>query len=213
VLAPAQLALFLAATAALIFTPGPAVIYVVTRSISQGRRAGIASVLGVGLGNFMHALAAALGLSAVIASSALAFSVLKYVGALYLIVLGLKKFFSPATELDEASAFPPARLWQVFTQGFLVGVLNPKTALFFLAFLPQFVDPARGSVAPQFFFLGSIVAVMGVVTDTGYALLAGTFGGWLKRRKAFLRGEKYVTGSVYCGLGLATAFSGAGKGR
>jgi threonine/homoserine/homoserine lactone efflux protein len=207
---PAKLTLFLAATVVLIVTPGPAVLYVVTRSISQGRAAGIASVLGVGLGNFAHAIAAALGLSAVLASSALAFSVVKYLGAIYLIYLGVRKFLSRETALEIAT-FQPALLSAVFRQGFVVAVLNPKTALFFLAFLPQFATPERGSIAMQLFVLGSIVAIMGVLSDAVYAFLSGVFGGWLKRQRHFWRGEKYVSGTVYCGLGVATALSGAGK--
>lgn len=207
---PAKLLLFLTAATVLIVTPGPAVLYVVTRSIAQGRPAGIVSVLGVGVGNLGHAIAAALGLSAVLASSALAFSVLKYVGAAYLIWLGVRKFRAPAADVQEAS-FRPERLAAVFRQGLLVGVLNPKTALFFLAFLPQFASPERGSVPAQLFVLGAIVAAMGMVTDSCYALLSGTFAAWLKRRRSFLRHERYVSGTVYCGLGLATAFSGSGR--
>jgi threonine/homoserine/homoserine lactone efflux protein len=205
-----KLVLFFVASAALIITPGPAVLYVVTRGIAQGRTAGICSVLGVGLGNFMHAIAAALGLSAVLASSALAFSAVKYLGAIYLVYLGVRKFLS-RSELPDETDVKRERLPVVFGHGFVVGTLNPKTALFFLAFLPQFVAPARGHVATQLFVLGTIVALMGVVSDTCYALLSGTFGSWLKRRKTFLRGEKYVSGTVYCGLGVATAFSGGGK--
>lgn len=203
-------ALFLVAALVLVVTPGPAVLYVVTRSIDQGRAAGIVSVLGVGVGNFMHVIAAALGLSALLASSALAFSALKYAGAAYLLYLGIKKLLSPPTELS-AVKFRRESRRAIFRQGIVVATLNPKTALFFLAFLPQFTDPQRGAVWLQFVALGTVTVLLGVASDTGYALLSGTFGEWLKRQKAFLRGEKYVSGSVYCGLGLATAVSGAGK--
>ncbi len=207
---PVTFALFLVAALVLVVTPGPAVLYVVTRSIDQGRAAGIVSVLGVGVGNFMHVIAAALGLSALLASSALAFSALKYAGAAYLLYLGIKKLLSPPTALA-AVKFRRESRGAIFRQGIVVAALNPKTALFFLAFLPQFTDPHRGAVWLQFVALGTITVLLGVTTDTGYALLSGTFGEWLKRQKAFLRGEKYVSGSVYCGLGLATAISGEGK--
>ena len=207
---PAKLTLFLAAAALLIVTPGPAVLYIVTRSISQGRGAGFMSTLGVGAGNFLQALAAALGLSAVIASSALAFSVVKYAGAIYLLYLGIKKFRSAPADFHEAK-FKAESLPAIFGQGLLVELLNPKTALFFLAFLPQFASPEHGSVWAQLLLLGSIVAAMGVVSDSCYAFLSGTFGAWLKRRKRFLRNERYLSGTVYCGLGVATAFSGPGK--
>jgi threonine/homoserine/homoserine lactone efflux protein len=207
---PAKLTLFFVAAAVLIVTPGPAVLYIVTRSISQGRGAGFVSALGVGAGNFLQAIAAALGLSAIIASSALAFSIVKYVGAIYLIYLGVKKFRSPPVDMHEASFIAESGR-TIFWQGLLVELLNPKTALFFLAFLPQFAAPERGSVWAQLLVLGSIVAAMCVISDSCYAFLSGTFGAWLKRRKRFLRNERYLSGTVYCGLGVATAFSGSGK--
>lgn len=211
ILDPTKLVLFAGAALALVITPGPAVFYIVTRSVDQGCRAGMASVLGIGLGNYLQALAAALGLSAVLASSALAFSVVKYAGAMYLVFIGVKKLLSPAAEFAEAAPERRARFGAIFRQAIVVEVLNPKTALFFLAFLPQFTDPARGAVWLQLLVLGSLVSTLGVVTDSGYAMLSGTFGSWLKRRKTFARAEKYVSGTVYCGLGVATAFSGSGK--
>lgn len=207
---PAKLSFFLIAALVLVVTPGPAVLYVVTRSLDQGRAAGIVSVLGVGVGNFAHVVAAALGLSALLASSALAFSALKYAGAAYLIFLGIRKFVSPAAEFSAVQYRSESR-GAIFRQGVVVAALNPKTALFFLAFLPQFTDAHRGAVWLQFVVLGTITVLLGVASDTCYALLSGSFGDWLKRRKGFLRGEKYISGSVYCGLGLATAVSGSGK--
>lgn len=209
---PASFTLFLVAALVLVITPGPAVLYVVTRSIDQGRVAGVVSLLGVGLGNFVHVIGAALGVSALLASSALAFSVLKYAGACYLIFIGIKKMLSPPTDFG-ALTFRRESHRAIFRQGMVVAALNPKTALFFLAFLPQFTDAHRGAIWLQFVILGTITVLMGVASDTCYALLSGTFGEWLKRQQSFLRGEKYVSGSLYCGLGLLTAFSGGAKAK
>jgi threonine/homoserine/homoserine lactone efflux protein len=205
-----QFVLFLVASAVLILTPGPAVLYIVTRSISQGRTAGIVSVTGVGLGNLAHAVAASLGLSAILASSPLAFATLKYIGAAYLFFLGLRKFLTPSALSDSAS-FQTERLSATFKQALLVGTLNPKTALFFLAFLPQFADPSKGAVWSQLLFFGTLFVVMAVLSDSLYAILAGTFSPWLKQRQSFLRGERYVSGTVYCGLGIVTALATVGK--
>jgi len=204
---PTQFLLFLAASAALILTPGPAVLYIVARSMSQGRAAGLVSVLGVGVGNAVHAVAAAAGLSAMLASSAMAFAAVKYAGAAYLIWLGIKKFVGCAPAAGEA-VFARESLRRVWSQGVVVGVFNPKTALFFLAFLPQFVDPARGWVWLQLLTLGLLFVVMAVASDSMYALLAGSVGRWLQGRRFFRQGERFVTGSVYCGLGALAALSG-----
>ena len=165
---------------------------------------------GVGLGNLTHALAASLGLSAILASSALAFAALKYIGAAYLFFLGLRKLLTPSSFSDTAS-FRVEPMSATFKQGILVGTLNPKIALFFLAFLPQFADPSRGAVWSQLLFFGTLFVVMAVLSDSFYALLAGTFSAWLKQRQAFLRGERFVSGSVYCGLGIVTALSSLTK--
>ncbi len=211
---PAKLALFLTATAVLLVTPGPAVLYIVARSMSQGPRAGLASVLGVEIGNSVHAAGAALGLAALLASSALAFSVVKYLGAAYLVALGIRKLLAKeaggATRTREA---PPRALRAVFAQGVVVAVLNPKTALFFLAFLPQFVDPARGSATAQVLVLGGLFVGLAVLSDSAYALLAGSLGRWLWGHPRFVRGERYVSGTVYIGLGALAALSGPGGGR
>ena len=201
---------FVAAAAALLIVPGPAVLYIVTRSIDQGRMAGIVSVLGVGVGTLFHVIAAALGLSAILMSSALAFNIVKYLGAAYLIYLGVRKL------LSKENTFLPdhlqkQKLTRIFTQGVVVNVLNPKTALFFFAFLPQFVDPGRGSVPVQMLLLGLIMLTMGLFSDGAYAVLAGTAGNWLKHNPHFLRVQKYVTGTIYIGLGLTAAFSGSSQ--
>jgi threonine/homoserine/homoserine lactone efflux protein len=199
---------FLAAALTLLVIPGPAIIYIVTRSIDQGRRAGLVSVLGVAVGSLFHIIAAALGLSALLASSAVAFNGVRYLGAAYLIYLGVRKFFSK-DELEESAPTQAMSLRRIFFQGVLVNTFNPKTALFFFAFLPQFVDPARGPVAFQILFLGLSFTVLGMCSDGTWAVLAGTVGSSLKRHRGFLRSQRYVAGSVYLGLGLATAFAGS----
>jgi threonine/homoserine/homoserine lactone efflux protein len=207
---PSHLIVFVLAAAALLITPGPAVLYVVTRSIDQGRLAGIVSVLGIGLGTLFHVFGAALGLSAILMSSALAFDIVKYLGAAYLIYLGLKKLFSKNDSfLPQQIAHQ--KLSRIFYQGVVVNILNPKTALFFFAFLPQFADPARGSVPLQMLVLGLIMLFMGLFSDGVYALLAGTAGNWLRTNQRFLRAQKYVTGSIYILLGLTAAFAGSNQ--
>jgi threonine/homoserine/homoserine lactone efflux protein len=206
-----HLPLFLTSALILLLTPGPAVLYVVARSVDQGRKAGLASVLGVELGNLCHAMGAALGVSAILLSSALAFNVVKYLGAAYLIYLGIRKFTAPVPAPDAAPSFQPKSLRRIFSQGVVVSVLNPKTALFFFAFLPQFIDTSRGSAPAQMLFLGIIFVTMAACTDSLYALAAGTAGRWLRGSARYLRFEKYVTGTIYIGLGLVAAFSGGEK--
>jgi threonine/homoserine/homoserine lactone efflux protein len=207
--APA-IGLFVAAALALLLVPGPAVLYVVARSIHEGRRAGLASVVGIHVGTLVHIAAATLGLSALIASSAVAFTVVKIAGAVYLVGLGLWTLFSRRAEPDLALA-GERNLRRAFAQGIVVNVLNPKTALFFLAFLPQFVDPNAPHPALQIAFLGFLFALLGLVTDSIWALAAGTAGGVLRRSRRFLRTQRYVTGTVYIGLGVATALAGSAE--
>jgi threonine/homoserine/homoserine lactone efflux protein len=201
-----NLPIFLLAALILLLTPGPAVLYIIARSMDQGRLAGFVSVISIEVGNSFHVLAAALGLSAILLSSALAFTVVKYLGAAYLIYLGFRRLLTRAQDKEIAS-FQRQSLRRIFSQGVLVAVLNPKTALFFLAFLPQFVDPSAGSVTMQFLTLGAIFVIMAIVTDGAYALLASTAGSWLKKNRSFLRAEQYVAGSVYIGLGVTAALS------
>jgi threonine/homoserine/homoserine lactone efflux protein len=205
-----RLPLFILAAVVLLLTPGPAVLYIVARSVDQGRRAGLISVLSIEVGNSVHVLAATFGLSALLASSALAFSVVKYLGAAYLIYLGVRKLLSPETGISSV-AVPSLSHRRIFSQGVLVAALNPKTALFFLAFLPQFVDSSRGAIAPQMLALGGLFVLMAIVSDTVYALTAGTLGSWLKKSRPFWRAERYLVGSVYVGLGLTAALSGSSK--
>ena len=203
-------ALLVFTTAALILlvTPGPAVLYIVARSIDQGRIAGVVSVFGIGLGTMVHVLAAALGISALLVSSAAAFNVVKFLGAGYLIYLGIRKLRE--RDLHVSAVQPEAQpLSRTFTQGIVVNVLNPKLALFFFAFLPQFIDPSAGPVAWQILFLGTFFVVLGIFSDSIYALLAGSAGAWLKQSRGFLRGQRYFAGGAYIALGLVAAASGS----
>jgi threonine/homoserine/homoserine lactone efflux protein len=154
--------------------------------------------------------AATLGLSALLVSSALAFNIVKYLGAAYLIYLGLRRLFE-RTEVVPLEQEAPKKLSHIFYQGIVVNLLNPKTALFFFAFLPQFIDPARTNVAGQTLFLGTLFVIMGVCSDSLWAMLAGAVGHWLKGNWRFLLAQRYFAGSVFIFLGMTTALSGAGK--
>src|SRR5215216_783044 len=202
-------ALFVAAALVLLVVPGPSVLYIVARSVEGGRTAGFVSVLGVQTGALVHIAFATLGLSAILASSAVAFSVVKWLGAAYLVWLGLKRIFCSDEEDDVAVEREP--LSRVFSQGVIVNTLNPKTALFFLAFLPQFVDPARGAAWIQILLLGAIFVTLALCSDGLYALLSGTAGGWLRRRMkgaSFRRGQRLASGGILIALGAVAAISG-----
>jgi threonine/homoserine/homoserine lactone efflux protein len=204
--------LFVAAALALLLVPGPAVIYVVARSVEGGRLTGLVSVLGVELGTLLHVVFAAAGLSAIVVSSAAAFSVVKWLGAAYLVWLGLRQILGRGGEAEEeAPSGGEDTYMRVFSQSVLVQVLNPKVALFFLAFLPQFVDPSRGAAWTQVVVLGATLAILGLFTDGLYALLGGTAGEWVRKQSVGLglrRAGRYVTGSVYLALGAVAAVSG-----
>jgi threonine/homoserine/homoserine lactone efflux protein len=204
------IALFLLAALGLLLIPGPAVLYVATRSAAQGRRAGIASVLGIESAGLVHVTAAALGLSALLLTSALAFNIVKYLGAAYLIYLGLRTLLA-REESQHISVPAPRGLWQLFSKGFLVNLLNPKTALFFYAFLPQFVDPARGAVTGQILFLGILFVLLASCTDSLYAVLGAMVGQLLTNNARFRRIQRYITGSIYIALGLTAAVTGSEK--
>src|SRR5262245_28676457 len=171
-----NLALFISAALVMLLIPGPAVLFIVARSLEQGKLAGIVSDLGIHTATLLHVLAAALGLSALLASSALAFSVVKYAGAAYLIWLGLKKIFGSAETADLDAGSQAYSYRRLFRDGFIINLLNPKTALFFLAFLPQFVDVSRGHVAMQITILGLLLILLGLISDGCYALAAGAVG-------------------------------------
>ena len=192
----ANLGLFIISALVLLLIPGPAVLYVVGCSVEHGRRAGLVSALGIHTATLVHVLAAVLGLSALLASSAQAFSVVKYAGAAYLIWLGLKKIFGRVEIADREVMRRNRGHARLFRDGFVVNLLNPKTAIFFLAFLPQFVELNLGHVATQIAFLGLLFTVLGLISDSCYALAAGTAGGWLKRSRAYLKVERYTSGAL-----------------
>ena len=200
------LVLFAGAAVLLLMVPGPVVVFVVARSLDQGRGAGLVSVLGVHLASVLHVGAAALGLSALLMSSANAFTVVKLAGAAYLVYLGIRRLADDDRFID-LSALTRTPVAKLFWQGFIVNLLNPKTALFFLAFLPQFVDPARGSLAAQIGFLGFLFIVLGLMSDSAYAMLAGLLRSQFARRPLVLRLERYVSASTYLGLGALTAWA------
>ncbi len=203
-----SLLLFVTGAVVLLVIPGPAVTYVVSRSIGHGRAAGLVSVLGIVTGTFLHVVAAALGISALLASSAVAFQFVKYLGAAYLIYLGIKTLRRKDEQLVEADS-GETKLLRLYGQGLLVNVLNPKTALFFLAFLPQFVDPARGHVTLQILQLGFLFALMGWCSDSVYAVIAGTVAERIRGSLRLRRIQRNVSGGGLIALGLASAFSGA----
>jgi threonine/homoserine/homoserine lactone efflux protein len=209
-LEPARLAVFVATALALLVTPGPAVLYIVARGIDQGRRAGLTSVLGIEVGSLCHVAAAALGISALLVSSALAFTAVKYLGALYLILLGIRRLLDK--EVEQHMLEPHSeKLARIFGQGVLLSVFNPKEALFFFAFLPQFIDPSRGQIGVQVLALGMIWLALATCSDSLYAFLAGSAGHWLKGNLTFLRSQRYFTGGVFVALGIGTGLSGSGS--
>jgi threonine/homoserine/homoserine lactone efflux protein len=207
----ANLGLFISAALVLLVVPGPAVLYIVARSVEQGRLAGFVSDVGIHTATLVHVAAAALGLSAILASSALAFSLVKYAGAAYLIWIGLKKIFGRSEVPDLNAELPRHGYARLFRDGFIVNLLNPKTALFFLAFLPQFVEVDRGHVAMQIAVLGLLFTLLGFITDGCYALVAGTAGKWLRQSRTYLEVERYVSGVLFIGLGLTAALAGNQK--
>jgi threonine/homoserine/homoserine lactone efflux protein len=203
---PSRLSLFVGAALLLLVVPGPSVLYIVTQSVSHGRRAGIASVAGITTGTLVHIAAATVGLSALLASSALAFDVVRYLGAAYLIAVGIRRL--AGLEQEQRPHLRRARdLGRLYRQGIVVNVLNPKTALFFLAFLPQFVDSTRGAAWAQILLLGLLFAALGFLSDGVWALVAGTLGERLRRSRRFPQVQRYVSGSVFVGLGAVAAFS------
>ncbi|WP_439588650.1 LysE family translocator [Hydrogenophaga sp.] len=199
------LSAFMLASLVLAVTPGPGVFYILARSLSQGRRHGMASVAGVALGNFGNAVGAALGLAALFAVSSLAFTVVKIAGAAYLVYLGIQAIRTP--EAAPGDALPsPQSLRRIFRDGFLVALLNPKTALFFAAFLPQFMAP-QASVIGQSVALGALFVVIAALSDTAYALAAGWIAPRLGRLGGLRRAGRYLTGGAFIGLGVLAALA------
>jgi threonine/homoserine/homoserine lactone efflux protein len=198
---------FVAAALVILLIPGPGVLYVVARSIDQGRRAGLVSVLGLSAGVFVHIAAAVAGISAILLASATAFGIVKTLGAGYLIYLGLRALFA-RRKAAGVEAVVPRAMQRLFMDGVFVSILNPKIAVFFLAFLPQFVEPSRGPVPQQILLLGLIYVALALITDSGYALLADRVRRWLGGRIGQGPLPRYVSGSVYLGLGVSTALTG-----
>jgi len=204
------LILFATAASILVFTPGPNTLYIIARSVQQGRKAGIVSSLGVEVGTLIHVVAAALGLSALLMSSALAFNLVKYVGAAYLIYLGIKTLLTRDKDMTTRT-IKVESLSRAFSQAVLVNLSNPKSAIFFFAFLPQFIHAERGAAATQILCLGAVLVILGFTSGSAYSLLAGSIGSVLRGNLKFLHSQRYFAGSVYIGLGLTTALTGTNR--
>ncbi|MFL5896679.1 MAG: LysE family translocator [Thermoleophilaceae bacterium] len=205
---PSTILLFALAATALIVIPGPAVLYIVGQSVGQGRRAGVVSAMGVASGGLVHVVGATIGLSGLLLSSATLFSVVKYAGAAYLLYLGTRRLLGRDAGILTAPSETRSRR-TIYRDGAVVNILNPKTALFFYAFLPQFIDPARGSVALQSLLLGALFVAMALVSDSLWALAAGSAAQWLRGRPRAIRAERWVSGGIFVGLGAFTALAGA----
>jgi threonine/homoserine/homoserine lactone efflux protein len=204
---PSTLLVFAASVLALVLLPGPNLIYIVTRGVDGGRRAAVASALGVETATLLHVVAAAAGVSALLASSAAAFEVVRYAGAGYLAYLGVRTLLTRG-EAGEQGPTPPAGGARVYAEGFVVNLLNPKVALFFLAFLPQFVDPGAGPTSLQVLALGAVFVAISLPLDLLYAVGAGSIGARLRGRPALMRGRRWVTGTVYLALAAAAVVAG-----
>jgi threonine/homoserine/homoserine lactone efflux protein len=201
---PTTFGVFVLAAVLLLIIPGPAVLYIVTRSIDQGRAAGLASVLGVSTGTFIQVCFAVVGLSSLVLASAIAFDVVKYAGAAYLLFLGVKRLLSRDHAALQRSR-EPRTLRRLYTQGVIVNTLNPKTALFIFALLSQFVEVDRGRVWLQVLALGLTLCALGLLSDGLYAFVAGTVADRLRNSRAMARIERWVGGTVLVGLGVAAA--------
>jgi len=199
--------IFALASLVLNITPGNDMLYVATRSTSQGIKAGIVSALGVTGGCIVHLLAAVIGLSAIIANSAVAFDIIKYVGAAYLVYLGIRSILSRQNKFSINEKIERKSLSKLFWQGVLTNVLNPKVALFFLAFLPQFIHPEKGNASLQILLLGLWFNFSGTVVNCIVALLFGKLGNWLADKQAFIKWQNKVTGLLLIGLGIKVALS------
>lgn len=204
---------FAVAATLLVVVPGPNLVYIVTRGIDQGRRAAVVSALGVETGTLVHVLLATVGLSAVIASSEMLFTIIRFAGAGYLIWLGIANIRSRPADLALDPGLPRMRLRRIYGQGVIVNVLNPKVAIFFLAFLPQFVDRDRGGAAAQILILGIVLVLIGVASDLVYAIASGQIGSWLNARPAVARQRLRFSGAVYMLLGVVAAMTGSSNAK
>ncbi|GJM37031.1 MAG: RhtB family transporter [Acidimicrobiales bacterium] len=203
------LLLFSGAALALLLVPGPAVLYIVARSASQGVRAGLVSVAGIHVGTLVHIAAAVVGLSAVIVASAAAFTAVKLAGAGYLVYLGISALRGGASSFGSSPDAPERSHRRIFRDGVVLNTLNPKTAVFFLAFVPQFVDVDAGNTTAQVVVLGALFVLIGLVTDGVYALAAGRIGRRLRRSSTAARRSERTAGVIYLGLGVTTALAGS----
>jgi len=201
------LGVFVTATFLFLLIPGPAVMYIVTRGVTQGRRAGLVSVAGIHAGTLVHVAGAVLGLSAVLATSAAAFTVVKLAGAGYLVYLGVRALVTRVAD-DAELRLAPRSNRRLFVDGAVVNLLNPKTAVFFLAFVPQFVRPGAGDATTQLLVISTVYVAMGLVTDGGWAVASGWFGARLRHRGDVTRRAQRASGVVYIALGAVTAVTG-----
>ena len=201
---PATYGLFVLTALALLVIPGPAVLYVVSRSIDQGRSAGLASVLGITTGTVVHVTLAAVGLSSLVLASRVAFDAVRFVGAAYLLVLGVRRLVTSRTD-DGVEASAPRTRRDLYTQGLVVNLLNPKTIVFIFAFVPQFVDVGAGHIWLQIMLLGFTFAGLGLLSDTVYAVVAGSIADRLRGTPLVARIERWFGGTALIGLGLASA--------
>ncbi len=209
---PSTLVLFIGASLLLLLVPGPAVVYIITRGTMQGRRAALVSVAGIHVGTLVHIPAGVAGLSALLVASASAFAAVKLAGAAYLLYLGVKALWASRRSSQVAAAPVTDRAYRrIFVDGVVVNVLNPKTAVFFLAFVPQFVNVDAGSVTMQLIVLGVVFVATGLLTDGAYAVASGWLGQRLGTSPTFARRRAIFSGTSYLGLGLVTAFSGSNK--
>ena len=201
---PTEMFAYTLAVILLILTPGPNMVLVLTRSIADGARVGVVTSLGVELGTLVHTLLAAVGISAVVATSAVAFNVVKWIGAGYLIYLGVRAVLSKESLISlEAKSSP--HLSHTFWQATLTNILNPKVALFFLAFIPQFIHPERGLVFVQFLILGSVIALVGFGFSMVLTFASSPVSSWLQRNPSFQYWQGKITGLVFVALGLRLA--------
>jgi threonine/homoserine/homoserine lactone efflux protein len=197
---------FIGASMIVLLTPGPGVLYVVTRGAVQGRRAGVVSAAGLSAGAFVHVIAAVVGLSAILATSATAFNIVKLAGAAYLIWIGVQALRSRGG-LAKPDSVTPQPMRRLFLDGVVISIFNPKIAIFFLAYLPLFTDPAAGSVTLQLAVLGCIYCGLAFVSDSAYAILASGASGWFRDRMLNSSAMRYVTGSIFVGLGIHAALA------
>lgn len=199
--------LFFSAALALNLAPGPDLMYVLSRTVAQGTRVGLASAAGVSTGALVHVAAASLGVSAILATSALAFALVKYVGAVYLLFLGVQALRSKGTRFDHLNDSGSGSPWQAYRQGVLVDVLNPKVAIFFMAFLPQFVRPGHGTVAIQLLLLGLLVIGVAIVVDSAFVLVAGRATDYFRQNPRLSAWLDRLLGSIFIGLGVRLALT------